>query len=121
MKWVDDFIVSNPNSPFWNEEDFYRSIDKLKALDVKSICLGHFGCLTDENAKSFLDGTVAVYKQWMTAFSQNTNRIDDIPYLVEVIWAAVYSHIPDDVKTLMIPPLTEAVELAANAYAERTH
>jgi glyoxylase-like metal-dependent hydrolase (beta-lactamase superfamily II) len=119
MKWTDGFIVSNPNSPFWNEADYLKSIATLKALDVKTISLGHFGCLTGDDAKNFLDDSVETYRKWMAVFTQKRQRIDDIPYIVEIIWSEVYPHMPDKFKALVLPALTDAVELAAHAYAKR--
>lgn len=119
MKWTDGFIVSNPNSQFWNETDYLHSIDTLKGLDVKTISLAHFGCLTGDEAKNFLDDSVKVYRKWMKVFEQNTNKIDDIPYLVELIWSDVYHHMPDNFKALVLPGLTEAVEMAAGAHAKQ--
>jgi len=55
----------------------------------------------------------------MAIFEQKRERIDDIPYLVEIIWSEVYPHIPDNFKALVLPALTDAVELAANAYAKQ--
>ena len=102
MKWTDDFIVSNPNSQFWNEADYLQSIDTLKALNVKTIGLSHFGCLTGDEAGNFLDDSVATYWKWMDVFAQNADRIDDISYLVEIIWANVYHHMPDNFKALRV-------------------
>ena len=119
MKWTDGFIVSNPNSEFWNEKDYLQSIETLKSLNVKTIGLAHFGCLTDDDASNFFDDSVATYQEWMKMFGQNTDRIDDIPHLVEIIWSDVYHHMPDNFKRLVLPGLTEAVEMAAAAYAKQ--
>lgn len=117
MKWADDFIVSNPNSHFWNEDDYLTSIASLKALDLKTISLAHFGCLTGDDAKNFLNDSVETYRKWMAVFAREIDRIDDIPHIVEAIWSEAYSHMPDNFKALVLPALTDAVELAAGAYA----
>jgi glyoxylase-like metal-dependent hydrolase (beta-lactamase superfamily II) len=119
MKWTDEFIVSNPNSEFWNEADYLQSLETLKALGVKTIGLAHFGCLTGDEAARFLDDSVATYKKWMSVLAQHMDRIDDIPYLVEILWADVYSHMPDKFKAMVLPGLMEALEMAAGAYAKQ--
>jgi len=119
MNWTDGFIVSNPNSRFWSEEDYLHSLDTLRALNVRTIGLAHFGCLTGEDARGFLDGSVSTYRTWMTVFAENTARIHDIPFLVEALWERQYSRFPEKLKVLILPGLSEAVEMAAGAYAEQ--
>ncbi len=117
MKWGDGLIVPNPNSPFWNEKDFRRSLDLLKSLKPKTICLSHFGCLTDLDAQRFPDEYWSIYERWMELLSRNSGRLEDIPFLVDLLWEKVYSHIPIAIRPLIQTGLTDAVDLAARAYA----
>lgn len=119
MKWGDRLIVPNPNSHFWNEKDFLNSIGVIKALEPRRICLAHFGCLTGPEALSFLDETVSFYEKWMEIFYKNSGRLDDIPFLVDRIWEEVYPPVLQGFKDLVLPGLTDAVELAAGAYAKQ--
>jgi hypothetical protein len=36
MKWLDNFTVCNANSSFWNEKDFWDTLERLKETDFKS-------------------------------------------------------------------------------------
>ena len=119
MKWSDNLIISNPNSPFWNEKDFIHSIDTLKSLKVKTISLGHFGCITGIDAQSFFDDTVSIYRKWMEILSKNSESLDDISFLVDRFWKDLYHYIPEEFRSLVQPGLTEAVTLAAGAYAKQ--
>jgi glyoxylase-like metal-dependent hydrolase (beta-lactamase superfamily II) len=119
MKWSDNLIISNPNSPFWNEKDFIHSIDILKSLKVKTISLGHFGCITGNDAQSFFDDTVSTYRKWMEILSKNSESLDDISFLVDRFWKELYHYIPEEFRALVQPGLTEAVTFAAGAYAKQ--
>jgi glyoxylase-like metal-dependent hydrolase (beta-lactamase superfamily II) len=119
MKWGDGLIVPNPNSPFWNEKDFRRSLDLLKSLEPKTICLAHFGCLSDLDAQRFPDDSLLMYERWMEILYQNSGKLEDIPFLVDRLWEEVYSHIPSEFRALVQPGLTDAVDLAARAYARQ--
>jgi len=116
MKWIDDFTVCNPNSSYWNEEDFLKTIDRLKKTDYKSLCLAHFGCLTDDEAGQFPSESLSMYRQWMGLFAENVERIDDISFLADLMWSSVYPLAPEDFKPLLFPGLEGAVELAARIY-----
>lgn len=120
MKWSPVLLVSNPNSTFWNEEDYRKSISTIKDLNVETIGLSHFGCLLGDDAKAFLDESVSTYEKWMDIFDRNRDRIDDIPFLVGVLWKEVYPAVPERIQELATPGFTEAVEMAANAYKSRT-
>jgi glyoxylase-like metal-dependent hydrolase (beta-lactamase superfamily II) len=116
MKWADGFTLTNPNSPYWKEEDYYRTIDILKGIDYDTLCLAHFGCLTGDEAKEMLDDSVSIYRQWMEIFAGHSESIDDVIFLTDLLWERVYDNIPVAFRELLNPGLTEAVELAARAY-----
>ncbi|NQU63173.1 MAG: MBL fold metallo-hydrolase [SAR324 cluster bacterium] len=116
MKWADAFIVPNPNSTFWQEKQFYNSIETIKTLDLESICLGHFGCLQGDEARTFPDETLEMYKQWMAVFKRNQHKLDDIPYLIKTLIVEVYDHVPEEYHELVAISLTEAVGFAAGVY-----
>ncbi|MBI4766218.1 MAG: MBL fold metallo-hydrolase [Deltaproteobacteria bacterium] len=119
MKWGDDLIVPNPNSPFWSEKDFRRSMDLLKSLEARTICLAHFGCLSGSDAQRFPDDSLSMYERWMEILSQNSGRLEDIPFLVDLLWEKIYHHIPKEFRAQIQPGLTDAMDLAARAYAKQ--
>jgi len=116
MKWFDNFTVPNPNSPYWNEEDFLKTIDRLKKTNYKSLSLAHFGCLADDQARQFPDESLSTYRQWMEFFAENNERLDDISFLADLMWKRVYTLVPADLKPLLRPGLEGAVELAARTW-----
>lgn len=116
IKWADNFMLCNPNSPYWKEEDYLRTIDILKGVDYDTLCLSHFGCVTGDEARQILNESVSIYRQWMEIFSENSEKINDVPFLIDLMWERVYSHIPKLYQELLLPGLTDAVEMAARAY-----
>ena len=116
MKWADGFIVPNPNSDFWQEEGFLHSIETIKKFDLENISLGHFGCLQGDEARSFPEETLQMYNQWMDVFRRNQDRLDDISYLIRVLMAEAYGHIPKEFYELAADALIGAVGLAAGAF-----
>ncbi len=119
MKFIDEFIVPNPNSEFWDEKGFFDSIETLKTLDIEGIGLGHFGCLQGAEARSFPEETLEMYKRWMDVFRRNTDKLDDILFLIKILLMEVYSHIPQELHVLLANSLVGAVGLAAAAFDER--
>jgi hypothetical protein len=55
----------------------------------------------------------------MEIFYKNSGRLEDIPFLVDILLTELYQHIPKELRALVQPPLAEAVELAAGAYAKQ--
>ena len=119
MKWSKDLLISNPNSTFWNEKDFLSTVDTIKRLDVNTIGLAHFGCLTGGDAAGFLDDTAQMYQRWMDILSAHMDRIDDIPFLVDVFIDKVYGHLSERLKEVIRPGLADPVGMAAGAYAKQ--
>ncbi|MCP4753889.1 MAG: hypothetical protein GY866_23645 [Proteobacteria bacterium] len=95
---------------------FYTSIETLKILELEGIGLGHFGCLQGAEARSFLVETLQMYDRWMDIFRQNRDKLDDIPFLIGILMAEVYSHIPEELRGLLADSLVDAVGLAAGAF-----
>ena len=119
MKWSADLLISNPNSTFWDEEDYRKSIATIKDLKVGTIGLTHFGCLTGDDAKTFLDESVSTYEKWMDIFDKNRDRTGDLPFMVGMLWETVYPKVPKKLRMRADPGLTDAVELAANTSTNR--
>ena len=41
--------------PFWDENAYFKTLDKLKALDIETLCLAHFGHVPRIEISNFLD------------------------------------------------------------------
>lgn len=85
VKTGDQFFIPPFQPPFWDRDAFYNSVDKLREIDYESLCLAHFGYIYGDEAKTILDETVSVYEWWWELFEKNTDRLDDMDYLLDVI------------------------------------
>jgi len=86
MKVTDNVFVPPFMPPKWNLEAYLKSIDKLKKIDYETMSLDHFGYIYDEEARSILDESIANYEQFWKAFEENTDHLDDVPYLIENVF-----------------------------------
>ena len=116
MKWLDNFTVCNANSSYWNEDEFLKTLERLKITDFKSLSLAHFGCLMDDEARQFPDETLSMYRQWLEFFDENNQRIDDISFLSELMYRRIYPLAPEEFKPLLLSGLEDAVGLAVRTY-----
>ncbi|MBW2633659.1 MAG: hypothetical protein JRE14_05950 [Deltaproteobacteria bacterium] len=73
----------------------------------------------DDEAKQFPDESLGMYRQWMEIFAENSDRIEDISFLAELMWQRVYTKAPEEFKPLLLPGLEGAVDHAAKAYQAR--
>ncbi|MBW2611915.1 MAG: hypothetical protein JRE12_06055 [Deltaproteobacteria bacterium] len=55
----------------------------------------------------------------MEIFAENSDRIEDISFLAELMWQRVYTKAPEEFKPLLLPGLEGAVDHAAKAYQAR--
>ncbi len=83
--------------PYWNKDDFYASLDKLKQIDYDSICLAHFGYIYEDEAKKILEEARNVCDQWWQIFetAENDDKIDDVDYIVDLIMKELSPVIPE--------------------------
>ena len=119
MAWTEGLLISNPNSTFWNEGGFLTTIDRIRDLDAEMISLAHFGCLTGDAARGYPDQAVATYRKWMDVLSGSKDKLDDIPFLLERLRENVYDRLPEKLWNLIQVGMTDAVEMAAGAYAKQ--
>jgi glyoxylase-like metal-dependent hydrolase (beta-lactamase superfamily II) len=97
MHWYTDFFVCNSNSIYWQEKEYLESIEKIKSLDLDFLCIAHFGLFTESDINRFLDNSVSMYHTWMDFFDQNNEKLNDIEFLMNLMWDTIYkefSHIP---------------------------
>jgi glyoxylase-like metal-dependent hydrolase (beta-lactamase superfamily II) len=73
--------------PFWDEDAFRTSIDKLRSTDYDSLCLGHFGYVYESEAKELLDEAISTNELWwnVLATADDAGKLDDIDYLTSTI------------------------------------
>ena len=81
----DHFFVPTFMPPYWDRDDFYTSVNKLREIDYDSLCLAHFGYIYEEEAKSFLDEAVSMYELWWGLFEKNVDKLDDTGYMSSII------------------------------------
>ncbi|MFX1378598.1 MAG: MBL fold metallo-hydrolase [Promethearchaeota archaeon] len=81
---VSDIVFVPPfMPPYWDNESYLSTINKVKKIDYKTISLAHFGYIQGDEAKTILDESVDNYRKWWNIFEENTEKIDDIPYIIE--------------------------------------
>ena len=80
--------------PAWDPEAFQNTIDYLAEVKYDSLCLGHFGVIKDEEARSILGETVADCNKWWALFEENEERLDDTDYMVKAIKRVINPEIP---------------------------
>ncbi|MFX0095156.1 MAG: MBL fold metallo-hydrolase [Candidatus Hodarchaeota archaeon] len=83
--------------PYWNKEDFYLSVEKLKQVDFEGICLSHFGYIYNKEAKNLLVDVCSVTDQWWQLFekAEKEDKLDDTKYLTDLIMKETNLVIPD--------------------------
>lgn len=81
--------------PSWDPDAFRASVDKLRRLDYRSLCLAHFGLIYGEEAQTMLDEVVMTCETWWRLFEENAARLDDVDHLFEAIMREVEPAIPE--------------------------
>jgi glyoxylase-like metal-dependent hydrolase (beta-lactamase superfamily II) len=83
--------------PFWNPDGFNSAVNKLKHLECEKICLAHFGCLKNEEARNFPDETIKTCETWWNVFveADKQGKLDDAKYLKETLIKEAELVIPD--------------------------
>lgn len=85
VKTGDQFFIPPFQPPYWDRDAFYNTVNKLREIDYKSLCLAHFGYIYGDEAKSILDDAISVYELWWELFERNADRLDDIDFLLELV------------------------------------
>ncbi|MBS7279421.1 MAG: MBL fold metallo-hydrolase [Candidatus Freyarchaeota archaeon] len=71
--------------PWFNREQFYKTLDKLKKVNFETICLGHYGCWDGADARRILAEAREVFEKFWNFFDQNRDKLDDVDYLRKTI------------------------------------
>nr|MDO8079471.1 MBL fold metallo-hydrolase [Candidatus Freyarchaeota archaeon] len=83
---VDETTFLAPIIPPWfNKENFYSTLNKLKRVKFNSICVGHFGLWDGSDAKNILNEAKKVFDNYWNFFQENKDKLDDIDYLRKTI------------------------------------
>ena len=88
--WFLDLYVCSANSIYWKEKDYLESMKKICSFDLDYLCIAHFGVFTGEDIPRFIDKSVSMYREWMKVFDQNSNKLDDIHFLLDELWKTIY-------------------------------
>lgn len=115
-KQVDSFLICNANSPYWDEKAYHSTIEKLRTLNFETLCISHFGYFTGDEATSFLDESVEIFGKWKGIFEENSDKLDDIPFLESQLWEKVYSHKPKSFRDTVGIAMQNFVKLAVIGY-----
>ncbi len=67
--------------PWFDREEFYRTLDKLRTVDFDTVCLAHYGCWDGVDAATMLDDARQVFEKFWAFFEANRDRLDDTGYL----------------------------------------
>ena len=95
MHWFPKFYACNSNSIYWKEEDYLKSIKKIKSLDLDYLCIAHFGIFTGEDIINFIDNSVSMYYKWMEIFDQFSEKLEDLDFLMDKLWDNIYKEFHD--------------------------
>ncbi|TET05972.1 MAG: MBL fold metallo-hydrolase [Candidatus Thorarchaeota archaeon] len=73
--------------PTWNLEVFHDTVEKIRQIDFKQLCLAHFGCIPEEKSAEFLDLVLKQTNLWWTIFEQadEAGKVRDYDYLTEML------------------------------------
>jgi len=85
VKTGDQFFIPPFQPPYWDRDEFYNSVNKLKEIDYDSLCLAHFGYIFGDEARGILDEAVSAYELWWGLFEENIDKLDDTSYMLSVI------------------------------------
>jgi glyoxylase-like metal-dependent hydrolase (beta-lactamase superfamily II) len=118
-KWADEFMLCNANSPYWDEDAFFKSIERLRTIEFETVSLSHFGCITGDEAGQLLEESVDVYRRWMAVFSENRAKIDDVDFIIDRLWERCYAHITGRYKEVLRPTMIDSVRMVAGSYKLR--
>jgi glyoxylase-like metal-dependent hydrolase (beta-lactamase superfamily II) len=90
--YVPPFMPAN-----WNLEAFHTTIEKLKHIEFKQLCFAHFGCISDEKSRGFLDFALEQTELWWKIFedANKTGMVQDYDYLTERILSDSGLVLPD--------------------------
>ena len=93
-KVADGLFLPPFKPPAWDPEAFLNTIGYLAEVEYDSLCLGHFGVIKGEEARSILAESAANCERWWMLFEENEDRLDQTGYMVETIKQVINPEIP---------------------------
>jgi glyoxylase-like metal-dependent hydrolase (beta-lactamase superfamily II) len=96
-KYGDDAVIPNFIPPFWDREAYRETLVRLRAIDYDHVSLAHFGYLSGDEARGFLDEAEVTNDRWWGIFDRvdQEGRLDDLKYLASVIIEETDIVVPD--------------------------
>jgi glyoxylase-like metal-dependent hydrolase (beta-lactamase superfamily II) len=80
--------------PFFNEEKYFETLNKLKEMDIETLCITHFGYIPREEIPNFLDEMCEFYELSRKIMNQVLNKPDLEPSLTQLIMEELQLEIP---------------------------
>ena len=71
----------------WNLEVFHATVERIRRIDFKQLCVAHFGCIPEEQSAEFLDLVLEQTNLWWSIFEQadEAGKIRDYNYIIDVL------------------------------------
>ena len=97
IKVGDNAFLSPIMPPFWNTDDYLKTIEKLKKIDFESVCLNHFGYIYGDEATNILEESRKSYEQeWQVyEIAEQNGKLDDLDYIVDLVMKKMNPVIPE--------------------------
>ena len=97
IKIGDNAFLSPIMPPFWDTNEFYTTLEKLKQIPFESVCLDHFGYIYGDEAKSILDESRKITDQEWSIYevAEQNGKLDDLDFLVELFIRDMKPVIPE--------------------------
>lgn len=97
IKVGDNAFLSPIMPPFWNTDDYFKTIEKLKKIDFESVCLNHFGYIYGDEAANILEESRKSYEQEWEVYeiAEQNGKLDDLDYIVDLVMKEMNPVIPE--------------------------
>ena len=80
--------------PFWDESAYFHTLDKLKTLDIETLCLAHFGYVPRIEISDFLDEMRLFYEISRNIMLRVIEKPELEPLLPKLIMKELHLEIP---------------------------
>lgn len=97
IKIGDNAFLSPIMPPFWNKDDYYATLEKLRQIPFDSVCLDHFGYIYDDEVQTILDESRNVTDQELRIYeiAEENDKLDDLDYLTDLFMKEMNPIIPE--------------------------
>jgi glyoxylase-like metal-dependent hydrolase (beta-lactamase superfamily II) len=87
-----DTIIASGNS---NYTQFQESLEKLKDFEVEYVCADHYGYITGEEARKFIQRSIEMAKEQRAWIEKVYRSTKDIDQAAKTLVASIYDEHPD--------------------------